>query len=73
MKVCPALGIRVCQFIDQLGPYLGKPHTNGMITLRITVLITIYTNYVYKWRLGFSWMPVSFSSSCWATTGGAIL
>jgi hypothetical protein len=35
--------------------FLRKPHTNGMITLRTTVLITICTNYVYRWWLGFSW------------------
>jgi hypothetical protein len=35
--------------------FFRKPHTNGMITLRTTVLITICTNYVYRWWLGFSW------------------
>jgi hypothetical protein len=50
-----------------------KPHTNGMIILRTTVLITICTNYVYRWWLVSVGGPVSFSSSCWATTGGAFL
>jgi hypothetical protein len=35
--------------------FLRKPHTNGMITFKTTVLITICTNYVYRWWLGFSW------------------